>query len=63
MADIVNISQLLTETDCPGLSPYPGQRNEPAFVVETIKKIAEIKKMDEKEVANNIYMNYQRLFE
>ena len=63
MADMVNISQLLTETDAPGLSPYPGQRNEPAFVIETIKKIAEIKKMDEKEVANNVYMNYQRLFE
>lgn len=63
MADIVNISQLLTETDCPYLSPYPGQRNEPAFVIETVKKIAEIKKMDPEEVANNIYMNYQRLFE
>ncbi len=63
MVDMVNISQLLTETDCPYLSPYPGQRNEPAFVIETIKKIAEIKKMEELEVANNIYMNYQRLFE
>jgi TatD DNase family protein len=63
MADLVNISQLLTETDCPYLSPFPGQRNEPAFVAETIKKIAEIKKMDPEEIANNIYMNYQRIFE
>ncbi len=62
MAEIVNISQLLTETDCPYLSPYPGKRNEPAFVQETIKKIAEIKKMVPEEVANNIFMNYQRIF-
>lgn len=62
MAEIVNINQLLTETDAPYLSPYPGKRNESAFVIETIKKIAEIKGMDKEEVANNIYMNYQRIF-
>lgn len=62
MAGIVNISQLLTETDCPYLSPYPNQRNEPAFVIETIKKIAEIKKMTAEETANSIFMNYQRIF-
>lgn len=63
MAGIVNISQLLTETDGPYLSPYPGKRNEPAFVTETIKKIAGIKEMTEEETANNIFMNYQRIFE
>ena len=62
MAEIVNISQLLTETDAPYLSPYPGKRNEPAYVIETIKKISEIKKMTEEETANNIFMNYQRIF-
>jgi TatD DNase family protein len=57
------LSQLLTETDCPYLSPYPDiRRNEPAFVIETIKKIAQIKKMDQDEVANNIFMNYQKMF-
>ena len=63
MAEIVNINQLLTETDAPYLSPYPGKRNEPSFVAETIKKIAEIKKFDAEEVANNVFMNYQRVFE
>ena len=63
MAEIVNISQILTETDGPYLSPYPGKKNEPAFVIETIRKIAEIKKMDQEEVANNIFMNYQKMFE
>ena len=62
MAELVNISQLLTETDAPYLSPYPGKRNEPAFVVETINKIAEIKKITPEDTANNIFMNYQRLF-
>jgi len=62
MAELVNISQLLTETDAPYLSPFPGQRNEPAFVIETIKKIAEIKKITEEDTANNIFMNYQRIF-
>ncbi len=62
MADIVNINQLLTETDAPYLSPFPSERNEPAFVIETIKKIAEIKNFMPEEVANNIWVNYNRLF-
>ena len=62
MAEMVNISQLLTETDAPYLSPFPDKRNEPAFVAETIKKIAEIKKITPEETAKNIFMNYQRIF-
>jgi TatD DNase family protein len=62
IADIVSINQLLTETDAPYLSPFPGERNEPAFVIETIKKIAEIKNFMPEEVANNIWVNYNRLF-
>lgn len=58
----VNLSQLLTETDCPYLGPNPELRNEPAFVVETIKKIAKLKRMEEIEVANIIYKNYQDVF-
>jgi TatD DNase family protein len=62
MVDIVNISQLLTETDAPYLSPFPGERNEPAFVIETIKKIAEIKNVMPEEAANIIWINYNHLF-
>jgi len=58
----VHISQLLTETDCPYLSPFPGQRNEPAFVIESLKKIAEIKGTTIEDTASNIFMNYQKLF-
>ncbi len=58
----VHISQLLTETDCPYLSPFPNTRNEPAFVVESVKKIAELKGMTVDDTASNIFMNYQKVF-
>jgi len=61
LVDMVNISRLLTETDAPWMSPDLNP-NEPANVSLTIKKIAEIKKMDVKEVENAIYMNYQNVF-
>ena len=56
------LGQLLTETDAPWLSPYKDRKNEPAFVRETIKKIAEIKEITEKETADHIWQNYQRVF-
>lgn len=59
----VDIKRLLTETDAPYLSPYPGKRNEPAFVLETVKKIAEIKGMTVEETAKRIWENYLRIFE
>ncbi len=62
LVEIVDINQLLTETDSPYLSPYKGRRNEPAFIIETIKKIAEIKNISINETANNIFMNYQNVF-
>jgi TatD DNase family protein len=59
----VPLNQLFCETDSPYLSPFPNRRNEPAFVVESYRKIAEIKGMNIDEVGNNIYMNWQRVFE
>ena len=59
----VPLSQFFPETDTPYLSPYKDKMNEPAFIIESYKKIAEIKGMDFKEVVNNIYMNWQRVFE
>mgnify|MGYP001560858883 CR=1 FL=1 len=63
IAKNVPISQLFCETDSPYLSPYKGQWNEPAYIIESYKKIAEIKQMDVNEVVNNIYMNWQTVFE
>ena len=62
MVKYTNINQLLTETDSPYLSPIRGERNTPVNVALTIKKIAEIKGFEEEEIANNIFMNYQKLF-
>lgn len=63
LVSIANINQLLTETDAPWLSPVKFQRNEPANVIESVKKIAEIKKFTVEETANSIFLNYQRMFE
>ncbi|MFH1510552.1 MAG: TatD family hydrolase [Candidatus Woesearchaeota archaeon] len=62
MVKSVDISHLLTETDAPCLSPFKGQSNEPAFIVEAVKKIAELKGMDQTEAGNIVFMNYERLF-
>jgi TatD DNase family protein len=59
---LTDISKLFTETDAPFLSPYPDKKNEPAFVIESIKKIAEIKGLNLIEVQNSIYQNFQRIF-
>lgn len=58
----VELNQLLTETDAPWQTPFKGEKNEPAFVLETIKEIAKIKKLTEEEVANQIWENYQKVF-
>ena len=63
IAKNVPITQLFCETDSPYLSPFKGQLNEPSYVIESYKKIAEIKQMDIVEVINNVYMNWQKIFE
>lgn len=62
LIDIMPINQLLTETDAPWLSPDREKMNEPAYVIESIKKIATIKGLDEQETANMIFKNYMDLF-
>ena len=56
----VDISQLFTETDAPFMSPHFGKRNEPSFVVEGVKKIAELKGLDGDEVVKMLYVNFQK---
>jgi len=54
--------RILTETDAPFLSPYSGIRNEPAFIHETIKKIAEIWQLSEKETEEILWENFCKMF-
>ena len=56
------IKQLFCETDSPFLHPDKLRDNEPANVIESYKKISEIKKISLTEVEKKIEENYKRLF-
>jgi TatD DNase family protein len=58
------LDAMLVETDTPYLAPAPhrGQPNEPAFVVETAKRLAEVKGVDLERVAEATTGNFERLF-
>lgn len=60
----IPLERILVETDCPYLAPdpYRGQRNEPAYVEFVAKKVAEIKKVSFKEVAEITTKNAKKLF-
>jgi TatD DNase family protein len=60
----VPLSSLLLETDCPYLAPNPyrGKRNEPAYIVQTAKKVAEIKGLLWEDVAAVTAQNTLSLF-
>lgn len=55
---------ILAETDAPYLAPVPhrGKRNEPAFVVETIRKLAAIRNCSLEDMAAITSRNAARLF-
>ncbi len=61
---IVPKDRLLVETDSPFLAPIPyrGKRNEPAYVVETARKVAELWGATLDEVARATTGNVKRLF-
>jgi TatD DNase family protein len=58
------LNMILTDTDSPYVAPVPnrGKRNEPLYVREIVKKIAEIKDLNEEEVAKIIFSNAKKLF-
>ena len=58
------VERLIVETDAPYLAPVPhrGKRNEPAFVVHTAAKMAELLGMDEGAFARQTRDNFYRLF-
>ena len=51
--------RLLIETDCPYMAPVPlrGQRNEPAFIVHTLTKVAELRGVGPDELAERLWAN------
>jgi TatD DNase family protein len=58
------LESMLVETDTPFLAPVPhrGKPCEPAFVVETAKKLAEVKAVSLDAVAEATTVNFRRLF-
>ena len=60
----IPIDRLLVETDAPFLAPVPhrGRRNEPAFVVETARVLAEVRGVEAAAIAAATRANTLRLF-
>ncbi len=58
------LEMIMSETDSPYVTPAPyrGKRNEPVYVSEIVKKIAEIKGMPLEEVAQQLIVNAKRVF-
>ena len=58
------LDRLLVETDAPYVAPVPhrGKRNEPAYIIETVKKIAELRQISYDEVARATTVNAANLF-
>lgn len=63
-ARIAPDDRLLVETDCPYLAPIPhrGKRNEPAFMVETVRRLADVRGRTPEEIAQMTTSNFERLF-
>lgn len=57
------VDRILVETDAPYLAPVPkrGKRNEPAFVVETARKLAALRGTTFESIAERTSRNFARL--
>lgn len=60
----VPLSRIVVETDAPYLAPTPyrGKRNEPAFAIQVVNKLAEIYQTTPQEVMRKTTKNVERIF-
>ena len=60
----IPIENLLVETDSPYLAPIPyrGKSNEPSFIVHTVEKLSQIKKVSKEYVISKTTNNFKKLF-
>jgi TatD DNase family protein len=58
------LERILIETDAPFLAPVPyrGRRNEPAYLIETARCIAELRGLEPEELASATSENFRTLF-
>lgn len=59
----IPLERILLETDAPFVAPVPyrGKRNEPAYVIETAKQVAEIKKLPFEKIASQTSENAEKV--
>jgi TatD DNase family protein len=58
------LDRILIETDAPFLAPqsYRGKRNEPAYVAEVAKTLANVRNLPAEEIASTTASNFRRFF-
>jgi TatD DNase family protein len=63
-ARLVPLDRMLIETDSPFLAPTPyrGKRNEPAFVIEVARQLADLRDSDREQVGAQTAANFYRFF-
>ena len=54
--------RLLTETDSPYLSPFRGEKNSPANIPVIVKRLAEVRGVDEEHIRSAVCRNAEALF-
>jgi len=67
LADTVSLipmENLLVETDSPYLAPLPfrGKDNEPSYIIHTVEKLSQIKKLPNESIVINTTNNFMKLF-
>lgn len=62
--NLVPLNRIMSETDAPYVTPAPyrGKRNEPVYVVEVTKKLAELKKVSVETMVEQIWQNAEKIF-
>jgi TatD DNase family protein len=65
IAKWADLNKIVLETDCPWLAPQEvrGKRNEPAFLVHTARKIAELRDIPMSELAEATTSNAKKAFQ
>lgn len=61
----IPLEMIMTDSDSPYVAPVPyrGKRNEPLYINEVVRKIALIKNLSEREVAEAVIKNARKLFD